>query len=419
MRRSTSQCAQWSRAESSDSGRRRNQPGTCRADRKNQGGRRSSIARRAATSRPTARARDCVPRGRSWACFGRDTPVLGLQGHNLIQQEILGQPMNVGRVQVDAGLKVLSTTVAREWRVRGHREHWQDYRFGRREERRRGAAARRARGLVDRERAALGSIAAFPPRTTSSGRGKSRSTSATTGTARTATRRSPYYPAGRHIRRISEEAGRTLRALQRPTSNRNPAHDVVPLPDVGLRAGRVSVGAPPHPWRSLTRPLQGNGLSHLTRDWARPAACDADIPDLVALKALAITIVSADSIRYGGRRRCHPGGAVYPGARPVLPRETMRRRLAPAGGRGRGLEDAVRAPAGRRHRWPRHRGGDPLQVRYNSIEGARRHSESNFLVSRTGNYGVRWAAIAESALLPMLSTGQAAAREVNHLRLRN
>src|SRR4029450_12088720 len=65
---------------------------------------------------------------------------------------------------------------------------------------------------------------------------------------------------------------------------------------------------------------------------------DADIPDLVALKTLGIAIVS--QIDSGGTW----GGAV--------------------GGRG----------------------ADPLQIRYNSIEGARRHSDVGFLVMPSQEY---------------------------------
>jgi len=91
---------------------------------------------------------------------------------------------------------------------------------------------------------------------------------------------------------------------------------------------------------------------------------DAPIPDLVALKALGINIVSQiDSV--GGSENT-PEGAVYPGARPVA-------------GRGAGPGPAG-ATAGRG------RGGDPLQIRDNSIEGAKRHSDPTFLVMPSQEY---------------------------------
>ena len=91
---------------------------------------------------------------------------------------------------------------------------------------------------------------------------------------------------------------------------------------------------------------------------------DASIPDLVALKALGINIVSqVDSIVSGTEGT--PPGAVYPGGQRVEPPS------APP--------VAAAAPA-------RPRGADPLQVRYNSIEGARRHSDTDFLVMPSQEY---------------------------------
>jgi len=100
---------------------------------------------------------------------------------------------------------------------------------------------------------------------------------------------------------------------------------------------------------------------------------DADIPDLVALKSLGINIVSQiDSV--GGSENT-PAGAVYPGAQPVA------RNAEPTRGRGAGPGPNGAAGAGGRGR-----GSDPLQIRYNSIEGARRHSDSNFLVMPDQEY---------------------------------
>ena len=82
---------------------------------------------------------------------------------------------------------------------------------------------------------------------------------------------------------------------------------------------------------------------------------DAEIPDLVALKALGINIVSQiDSIQSGVNAT--PPGAVFPGAAPV---------------RGSGANLSAPEVAS---------GASPLEIRYNSIEGAKRHSDSTFLV---------------------------------------
>ena len=82
---------------------------------------------------------------------------------------------------------------------------------------------------------------------------------------------------------------------------------------------------------------------------------ETEIPDLVALRALGINIVSQiDSIQSGADAT--PPGAVFPGAAPV--RGSGANLSAPAAGSGR----------------------SPLEIRYNSIEGAKRHSDATFLV---------------------------------------
>ncbi|MFN7981955.1 MAG: hypothetical protein U0Q11_08870 [Vicinamibacterales bacterium] len=91
---------------------------------------------------------------------------------------------------------------------------------------------------------------------------------------------------------------------------------------------------------------------------------DADIPDLVALKALGINIVSQiDSVGLG--QELPPVGAIYPGGKPVPPPSAAAPAPAAAPGRPR---------------------VDELQIRFNSIEGAKRHSDSNFLVLPAQEY---------------------------------
>jgi hypothetical protein len=92
---------------------------------------------------------------------------------------------------------------------------------------------------------------------------------------------------------------------------------------------------------------------------------DADIPDLVALKALGINIVSqVDSVGLGAENP--PVGAVYPGGRPVAPRS-----------------ESAAAPQSAPSTRPR---VDELQIRFNSIEGAKRHSDTGFLVLPSQEY---------------------------------
>jgi hypothetical protein len=88
---------------------------------------------------------------------------------------------------------------------------------------------------------------------------------------------------------------------------------------------------------------------------------DAEIPDLVALKALGINIVSqVDSVGLGGEGT--PRGAVYRGPGTAGP--------PPVPGSAGGARPRV----------------DELQVRFNSIEGAKRHSDTSFLVLPAQEY---------------------------------
>jgi hypothetical protein len=108
----------------------------------------------------------------------------------------------------------------------------------------------------------------------------------------------------------------------------------------------------------------------LGRRLGEAGSLDADIPDLVALKALGLNIVSqVDSVGLGGEGT--PRGATYraPGA-PAAAREGTP--PAPVGAA------AAAAPARPRV--------DELQIRFNSIEGAKRHSDRNFLVLPSQEY---------------------------------
>jgi hypothetical protein len=96
---------------------------------------------------------------------------------------------------------------------------------------------------------------------------------------------------------------------------------------------------------------------------------DAEIPDLVALKALGINIVSPiDSIQGGPFGT--PAGATYPGAAPVRVAAPAGGAAAAGGGGGGGGQNRP----------------DPLQIRYKSIEGAKRHSDATFLVMPSQEY---------------------------------
>src|SRR6185436_13566968 len=87
---------------------------------------------------------------------------------------------------------------------------------------------------------------------------------------------------------------------------------------------------------------------------------NADIPDLRALKALGINIVSQVDSIMGGAEGV-PIGAVYPGAAPVTAGSTGL-------GAGRAAGAAAAPAAGRG------RGGNPNATRRSAIEGAKAHS---------------------------------------------
>jgi hypothetical protein len=112
----------------------------------------------------------------------------------------------------------------------------------------------------------------------------------------------------------------------------------------------------------------------LGRRLGEAGSLDADIPDLVALKALGINIVSqVDSVGLGAENP--PVGAVYPGGRPVAPRGDTVATASVAAAPG------ARAPAA-----PTRPRVDELQIRFNSIEGAKRHSDTGFLVLPSQEY---------------------------------
>ena len=98
----------------------------------------------------------------------------------------------------------------------------------------------------------------------------------------------------------------------------------------------------------------------------RAGSLDAEIPDLQAIKSLGINIVSQiDSVGTGGGGERGRGGeeGAARGGRGTAP--------ATGGGRGSGPGEAGRGGGGR---------GDQLAITAASVEGARRHSDKDFLV---------------------------------------
>jgi hypothetical protein len=291
------------------------------------------------------------------------------RGSNLIQLEVLAKTSEPWvAYKYDAGLKGLSTIGARVvWRDTAN--NWQDYRFG-------GARnddevpLKTSGRVVIAERGSAGSIAAFPPPHTFFW---AREVAVNLGYNWYRKDGDSSFSFGiRQAEHEVESEGQANFALYsaRPGTTQRMTLFLYPTAD-GAQAAYQSALAFTHGDHYKTIPGYQVMNHHYHMDLGQrlgaAGSLDADIPDLAALKALGITIVSQiDSV--GGAENTPPG-AVYPGGRPV------------PSGRGAGPGAAGGGAFGGRGR-----GGDPLQIRYNSIEGARRHSDSNFLVMPDQEY---------------------------------
>ena len=315
------------------------------------------------------------------------------KGSNLIQQEILAttsQPWVA--YKYDAGLKGLTTNGGARVTWRDTANNWQDYRFG-------GATnddpvpLKTTGRLVIAERGSAGSIAVFPPphnffwaREVSINLGynwyrKDSETSFSIGI-----RQAEHEDA-------SEGQGNFALYSARPGTTQRLTMFLYPTADAG-QATYQSALAFTHGdhYKAVAGYQVMNHHYHMDLGQRLGAAgsLDADIPDLVALKALGINIVSQiDSV--GGGADATPEGAVYPGGRPVAAARTETAAAPPpsAAGGGRGAGPGGRGgvgPAAQNGAAGGRGRGDALQVRYNSIEGARRHSDSNFLVMPDQEY---------------------------------
>jgi hypothetical protein len=310
------------------------------------------------------------------------------KGSNLIQQEILATT-NESWVayKYHAGLKGLNIGSGSRIVWRDTANNWQDYRFG-------GAKnddevpLQTTGRIVIAERGTAGSIAIFPPPHTFFW---SREVAINLGYNFYKKDSDASFSFGiRQAEHEDESEGQANFALYsaRPGTLQ---HMTVFLYPSGDSAQTTYDAALAFTHGDHYKPLNGyqvmNHHYHMDLGQRLGAAgsLDADIPDLVALKALGINIVSQiDSV--GGSENTPPG-AVYPGqaartsALPPAVAEGGRGRGA-GGGRGAGPAAAGAGGGG----GGRGRGGDPLQIRYNSIEGAKRHSDSTFLVMPDQEY---------------------------------
>src|SRR5262245_42877056 len=258
------------------------------------------------------------------------------KGSNLIQQEILATTSEPWvAYKYDAGLSGLSTNNAKvAWRDTAG--NWQDYRFG-------GARndsdvpLKTTGRVVIAEPGGAGSIAAFPPPHTFFW---AREVAINLGYNWYRKDADSSFSFGiRQAEKEDESEGQANFALYsaRPGTTQRLTVFLYPTSDVASAAYDQAL-AFTHGDRYKALPGYQVMNHHYHMDLGQrlgaAGSLDADIPDLVALKSLGINIVSQiDSVGTGGGR-----------------------------------------------------GADPLQIRHNSIEGARRHSDVNFLVMPNQEY---------------------------------
>jgi hypothetical protein len=302
------------------------------------------------------------------------------KGSNLIQQEVLAKTNEQWvAYKYDAGLKGLSTGNGARVAWRDITNNWQEYRFGgvKNDDE---VALKTSGRLVIAERGG-GSIAVFPPphnffwaRELAINLGynwykKDSDTSFSLGV-----RQNDHEDASENQANFALYSARPG-SLQKMTVFLYASADPAPATfDAALAYTHGDHYKPVAGYQVMNHHYHMD----LGQRLGAAGSLDAEIPDLVALRALGITIVSQiDSVSGGGEPT--PDGAQFPGG-PVV---TAGVRQAAGSGRGAGPgPNGAAAPAvgGGRGR------SDELQIRYNSIEGARRHSDNNFLVMPDQEY---------------------------------
>ncbi len=296
------------------------------------------------------------------------------KGSNLIQQELLAKTSDPWvAYKYDAGLKGLSIGNGSRVAWRDITNTWQDYRFA--DARSDAEVPLKTSGrLVIAERGANGSIAVFPPphnffwaREIAVNLGYNWYRKDSDRSFSFGIRQADHEDESENQANFALYSARPG-SLQRMTMFLYPSADGAPATyDQAIAFTHGDHYKPVAGYQVMNH--------HYHMDLGQrfgQSGLDAEIPDLVALRALGINIVSQiDSITGGAEGT--PEGAVYPGARPVQAAAPS----LPAGGRGAAAPAAGAA---------RGRGGDALQTRYNAIEGSRRHSDGSFLVLPSQEY---------------------------------
>ncbi len=295
------------------------------------------------------------------------------KGTNLVQQDLVATTSTPWvAYKYHAGLAGMATAGARVvWRDIANT--WQDYRFG-------GATnddevpLKAANRLVVAERGRAGSIAVFPPPHTFFW---AREIAINLGYNFYRKDSDRTFSFGiRQAEHEDESENQANFALYsaRPGTEQRMTVFLYPSAEGGEATFERALG---FTHGDRYKPLPGYQVMnhHYHMDLGRrlgdAGSLDADIPDLVALKALGINIVSqVDSVGLGVENP--PVGAQYPGKPPVPPG------VAPAAAP---VQAAAATPAAASR--PR---VDELQIRFNSIEGAKRHSDTKFLVLPAQEY---------------------------------
>src|SRR5438874_4555451 len=259
------------------------------------------------------------------------------KGSNLVQQEIVAKTSEPWvAYKYDAGLKGLSTRGGARVVWRDTANAWQDYRFGgaRNDE---VVPLKTSNRLVIAERGSAGSIAAFPPPHTFFW---AREVAINLGYNYYRKDDDGSFSFGiRQAEHEDESEGQANFALYsaRPGSTQRMTLFLYPTSEPAQAAFQSALAfTHGDHYKALPGYQVMNHHYHMDLGQRLGAAgsLDADIPDLVALKALGINIVSQiDSV--GGGADATPEGAVYPGARPVAASRTESQPQAAAGG-GRG-----------------------------------------------------------------------------------
>ena len=254
------------------------------------------------------------------------------RGSNLIQQEILAKTNEPWvAYKYHAGLKGLSIGGGSRVAWRDIASNWQEYRFGGIKNDDEVPLATTGR-IVVAERGAAGSIAAFPPphnffwaREIAINLGYNLYKKDSDTTFSFGVRQADHED--------ESENQANFCALQR-AARIAAAYDGVPLPECRSRAQPRTMPRSAFTHGDHYKPVAGyqvmNHHYHMDLGQRLGAAgsLDADIPDLVAIKALGINIVSQiDSV--GGGAEGTPPGALYPGGRPVQRPRLLRPLLRP------------------------------------------------------------------------------------------